>query len=70
MGDVTADDDVGVARDRIGATSAGFGEASLELSDELSLLVRAGVDGFVVVETLVCGVYKYRRKNSHQTYGS
>jgi hypothetical protein len=49
---------VGVARDRIGATSAGFGEASLELSDELSLLVRAGEAGFVVVETLVCGGYK------------
>lgn len=44
-------DDVGVAkRDRMGATSAGFGDAavvSLELSVELSLLVRAGDFGVV-----------------------
>ena len=44
----------------MGAISAGLGgvgDASLELSVELSLLVRAG-DGFcaVVVVTLVCGV--------------
>lgn len=45
VGDVTVEA-VGVTRDLIGAISAGF--ASLELSDELSLLVRAG-DGFVVV---------------------
>lgn len=38
-------------RDLIGATSAGFeavGEASLELSDELSLLVRVVVAGALV----------------------
>lgn len=46
VGDVTVEA-VGVTRDLIGAISAGFA-ASLELSDELSLLVRAG-DGFVVV---------------------
>lgn len=41
-----------VTRERIGATSAGFGsvgEASLELSDELSLLVRAVVAALVGV---------------------
>lgn len=39
-----------VTRDRIGATSAGFGgvgEASLELSVELSLLVRVVVAALV-----------------------
>lgn len=54
-GDVTAEVVVGVwlRRDRIGAISAGFGgigEASLELSVELSLLVRvAAVDALVAV---------------------
>lgn len=40
-----------VTRDRIGATSAGFGGvvASLELSDELSLLVRVVVAALVGV---------------------
>lgn len=45
-----------VTRDLVGVTSAGFddvGEASLELSDELSLLVRAAVDA---ADVLVCQV--------------
>lgn len=44
-----------VTRDRTGTTSAGFGEASLELSVELSLLVRA-VCICVAADALVCDV--------------
>lgn len=47
-----------VTRDRTGTTSAGFagvGEASLELSVELSLLVRA-VCICVAADALICDV--------------
>lgn len=52
-----------VARDRIGGTSTGFGEAiSLELSvDELSLDERAGGDCFCADALDVCCDYKYNK---------